>query len=127
MNSSVPLSPPLMAAALTRMPTITTTIAQNSVVLNAFLVSVVRRRSAPPPRTWVCCCATFPAERFGVVILGEPPAPGVLDRTKLPGIGPWKPRSGRFAQHGGGTQRMRVLIADDEDDVRDLLAEMIRR
>jgi hypothetical protein len=48
MNSSVPpVSPPLIAAALTRIATITPTIAQNSVVLNACLVSVVRRRMTP--------------------------------------------------------------------------------
>src|SRR3954471_22804978 len=47
MNSSVPpLSPPLISAALMRMPTTTATIAMNSVVLNALLVSVVRRWSA---------------------------------------------------------------------------------
>src|SRR3954452_23017793 len=48
MNSSVPpVSPPLIAAALTRMATITPTIAQNSVVLNACFVSVARRRTLP--------------------------------------------------------------------------------
>src|SRR3954453_591145 len=44
MNSSVPLSPPLITAALTRIATIRPTIAQNSLVLNACLVSVARRR-----------------------------------------------------------------------------------
>src|SRR6188472_3205783 len=47
MNSSVPeVSPPLIEAAATRMPTITTTMAQNSVVLNACLVSVENLRIA---------------------------------------------------------------------------------
>src|SRR5437868_6808746 len=48
MNSSVPglVSPPLIDAAATRMPTTTATIAQNSVVLNACFVSVERRRIA---------------------------------------------------------------------------------
>src|SRR5215207_5955085 len=53
MNSSVPLSPPSMRAALTRIAAIRATIAQNSVVLNACLVSVVRRRAEremPPER-----------------------------------------------------------------------------
>src|SRR5215208_7016718 len=48
MNSSVPLSPPLITAALTRIETTRTTIAQNSVVLNACLVSVTSRRAALP-------------------------------------------------------------------------------
>src|SRR5215203_943645 len=48
MNSSVPsVSPPLITAALTRIATMTPTIPQNSVVLNACFVSVVRRRSLP--------------------------------------------------------------------------------
>src|SRR3954451_17137056 len=48
MNSSVPpVSPPLIAAAATRIPTTTPTIAQNSVVLNAALVSVLSRRATP--------------------------------------------------------------------------------
>src|SRR3954452_14172021 len=51
MNSSVPLvSPPLITAALTRIATTTPTIAQNSVVLKACLVSVVRRRIRPSRR-----------------------------------------------------------------------------
>src|SRR3954447_15602502 len=50
MNSSVPpLSPPLMRAALSRMPTTIATNDQNSVVLNAALVSVARRRARPVP------------------------------------------------------------------------------
>src|SRR3954451_18207990 len=49
MNSSVPLvSPPLITAAATRMPAITPSIAQNSVVLGAALVSVLRRRTEMP-------------------------------------------------------------------------------
>jgi hypothetical protein len=51
MNSSVPLSPPLIAAADTRIATITPTIAQNSVVLKACLVSVEKRRTAPLARS----------------------------------------------------------------------------
>src|SRR5215208_6289286 len=47
MNSSVPLSPPLMRAALTRMLTTRTIIAQNSVVLNDALVSWFRSATAP--------------------------------------------------------------------------------
>jgi hypothetical protein len=45
MNSSVPgaVSPPFIVAALIRIATITPTIAQNSVVFRALLVSVVRR------------------------------------------------------------------------------------
>lgn len=35
--------------------------------------------------------------------------------------------SGRLRHPDGAPSLMRVLIADDEDDVRDLLAEMIRR
>src|SRR3954447_19851020 len=51
MNSSVPgaVSPPLIVAAAARMPTITATIAQNSVVLNACFVSVERRRTTDRP------------------------------------------------------------------------------
>src|SRR5215211_6043297 len=53
MNSSVPpLSPSLMAAALTRIPIITPTIAQNSVVLKAFFVSVARRRAPRANPAW---------------------------------------------------------------------------
>src|SRR5215213_5744112 len=66
MNSSVPgaVSPPLIMAAAARMPTITTTIAQNSVVLNACFVSVDRRRTAlrPADRSTLA-----PAPRFRVV------------------------------------------------------------
>src|SRR5215208_320518 len=51
MNSSVPLSPPLITAADTRIPTTTATIAQNSVVLKACLVSVAKRRTAPLARS----------------------------------------------------------------------------
>src|SRR2546423_5353104 len=54
MNLSVPLSPPLMTAALIRMAATSPTIAQNSVVLNACLVSVVRRRAVRAmPVRWV--------------------------------------------------------------------------
>src|SRR4051794_10492904 len=50
MNSSVPLvSPPLMTAALIRIAATTPTKPQNSVVLNACLVSVLRRRMTPVP------------------------------------------------------------------------------
>jgi hypothetical protein len=42
MNSSVPLSPPLISAALTRIDTTRTTIAQNSVVLKLAFVSWLR-------------------------------------------------------------------------------------
>src|SRR3954471_5144401 len=42
MNSSVPLSPPLMSAALTRIEITSTTIAQNSVVLKLAFVSWLR-------------------------------------------------------------------------------------
>src|SRR5215207_3019034 len=42
MNSSVPLSPPLISAALTRIETTSTTIAQNSVVLKLAFVSWLR-------------------------------------------------------------------------------------
>src|SRR5215217_3857174 len=48
MNSSVPLSPPLIAAALIRIAATSTTKVQNSVVLNACLVSVARRRAVLP-------------------------------------------------------------------------------
>src|SRR5512132_1037658 len=82
MNSSVPpLSPPLMAAALTRIATMTPTIAQNSVVLKAALVSVRRRaaRPSPPPRrasaprvvtSWavrslVAICGVLPVDELG--------------------------------------------------------------
>src|SRR3954451_9672194 len=45
MNWSVPLSPPLITAAATRIATISPSIAQNSVVLKAAFVSVTRRRA----------------------------------------------------------------------------------
>src|SRR3954452_6499145 len=63
MNSSVPgaVSPPLIEAAATRMPTITATIAQNSVVLNACFVSVERRRTRSRPAVRSVLAPTLPA------------------------------------------------------------------
>src|SRR5215213_1790305 len=47
MNSSVPLSPPLISAALTRIATTSPSMAQNSVVLMAAFVSWLRSARRP--------------------------------------------------------------------------------
>src|SRR5215213_7448586 len=57
MNWSVPSSPPLTTAALTRIATISPSIAQNSVVLKAAFVSVARRRARRSTGTWSRCAA----------------------------------------------------------------------
>src|SRR3954451_15931764 len=106
MNSSVPgaVSPPLIEAAATRMPTITTTIAQNSVVLNACFVSVEIRRVTPYlaerstpapgarlvadsmliPSSWIWVCSKLGQAPFGrdailVVTTGPNVFPLVID------------------------------------------------
>src|SRR3954452_8483325 len=86
MNSSVPgaVSPPLIIAAAARMPTITSAIAQNSVVLNACFVSVERRRT-PPCLAERSPAPSFPARTVADSMLVPPQWDSVPDRRELGG------------------------------------------